>query len=55
MCLEPDSLSSALACPLDLGARPTCPTPPPHTPKQVFSPAVLDFSGLALSSLQRVF
>ena len=24
MCLEPDSLSSALACPLDLGARPTC-------------------------------
>ena len=24
MCLEPNSLSSALACPLDLGARPTC-------------------------------
>ena len=24
MCLEPDSLSSALACPLDLGARQTC-------------------------------
>ena len=24
MCLDPDSLSSALACPLDLGARPTC-------------------------------
>ena len=24
MYLEPDSLSSALACPLDLGARPTC-------------------------------
>ena len=24
MCLEPDGLSSALACPLDLGARPTC-------------------------------
>ena len=24
MCLEPDSLSSALACPLDLGARPPC-------------------------------
>ena len=24
MCLEPDSLSSALAFPLDLGARPLC-------------------------------
>ena len=39
MCLDPDSLSSALACPLDLGSLPPsllphlCGFGPQHTPR----------------------